>query len=817
MEVAGGAGAERVVPRQGASGGVAAGGLRGAGAAIHDGSDLDLGPVVVVSGGVGGECGKVLGDLAGVVIKGRAGGRAEVIPGALRASLFRLAPGIKGHHLEDMMRSLSSIAGRFYCREQSNEWGRETMRARKGPGDGPSVLVALMRAHSEELRAAGSLAALARSRMAAGAHRRVSVERVLSVTERARAVYAAGEVPGGARALAPISEARFRKDIRLLSDIAEKGVRVIVDPDFVPVRERGAIPQQYREYGDAINAHNCVNGESQFSVILSAAAIEAEEGINLMNLGFAPMFGKVKGRVTANCSGLSGGRARRGGKPGMIPLNTDRVATYGKIVYGAIVHPTIEDVAVMVDKAMKEFGPDEVVLFKEDLRGFFQLVNFDPEGVRLMCFALYSDDPELVGAVMVSLVGNFGWTVMPFVMEVATRILRVVVQDKVSGYSLQYCDDIMAASRRSEWMQDKAIIKEIVEDLFGPGAYAADKSESSEDNRERRTDILGWAFILSTRRVDLAQKNRDKTFYAFISADPTLGLSLRKRQQLCSYAGRYSLVYVELGALNKMLYSMLGGQDEILYPEARYRVTQRKALVALDVWKVYLIMSEHEHRRGAPVGRPLCVFLPGPPGGVVEFDGCLDGVGWRVFDTAGTVVLSGYRLVTEAFFPSGYTRATGSQHQNSMELVGAAIGLLHFATLKMRDCTVVFRGDSTAVLHWLTDWKFRSTRAVFPSLLIIVLCERLNIRFTRGFEFIDSKANVVCDSLSRGRVGLARRSGPCGRAGPEPGVPGGLLERAMGLVSLNAELTESVFFERFALLGRLVHEAVNLPRGGGHV
>lgn len=785
---------------------------------IHEGSNVDLGAAAPVGSSPGGRGlgGRVLSALAGAMVRSVTGGGAVALSGALRASVFRLAPSIKSHHLEDMMASMSSIAQRFYSREQSNEWGRRKMRERNGPGGGTGFPVGLMLANSEELRAAGSLAALARNRMAASAHRRVSRARVLSVTERARAVYEAGGVPGGARALAPITEARFKKDIRLLSEIAEEGVKVMVDPDFVPVRERGTIPQQYRDYGDAINAHHCANVDSEFSVMLSAEAIAAEEGINLMNVGFAPMYGKEKGRVTANCSGLSSGRAQRGNKPGLVPLNTDRVSMYGKIRYGEIHHPTIEDVAIMVDKAVRAYGASEVVLFKEDLRGFFQLVSFDPEGVRLMTFAYYSEDPEMVGAVLVSLAGNFGWAVMPFVMEVATRILRVVVQGEISGYSLQYCDDIMAAACRAVWLQDRELIKKVVEDLFGPGAYAADKSESSEDNPERRLDILGWAFILSTMRVDLAQKNRDKTFYAFITTDATLGLSLRKRQQLCSYAGRYSLVFVELGALNKMLYSMLGGQDEIIYPDARYQVVQRKALVALDIWKVYLIMSEHEHRRGAPVGRPLGVFLPGPPGGMVEFDGCLDGIGWRVYIN-GVVVLSGYRMVTEKFFPDGYTRSKGSQYQNSMELVAAVIGLLHLATLKLRDCTVQFRGDSMAVLHWLTDWKFKSTRAVFPTLLVIVLCERLNIRFVKEFEHIDSKANLVCDSLSRGRVELARRSGPCGRAGPEPGVPGGLLERAMGLISLNAELTERVFFERYALLGRLVDDAVNLPLGGGLV
>ena len=114
------------------------------------------------------------------------------------------------------------------------------------------------------------------------------------------------------------------------------------------------------------------------------------------------MYGKEKGRVTSNCSGLSGGRAQRGDRPDLIPLNTLLVAMKVELLYGAIHPPTIEDVAVMVDRAIREYGADEVGLFKEDLRGFFQLVDFDPEGVRLMAFAYFSGDADTEGAVLVS-------------------------------------------------------------------------------------------------------------------------------------------------------------------------------------------------------------------------------------------------------------------------------------------------------------------------------------------------------------------------------------------------------------------------------
>ena len=193
----------------------------------------------------------------------------------------------------------------------------------------------------------------------------------MSVSEGSRAVYAAGGITGGDQdALAPVSERRFLRDVELLSDVGENGVKVMVDPDFKPVPERGDIPALYRDNMDAVNGHNYSNVMARHSLMISAEAAALEEP-NFMNFGFAPMYGKEKGRVTSNCSGLSGGRAQRGDRPGLIPLNTPLVAMKGELLYGVIHHPSIEDVAVMVDRAIREYGANEVGLFKEDLRGSF--------------------------------------------------------------------------------------------------------------------------------------------------------------------------------------------------------------------------------------------------------------------------------------------------------------------------------------------------------------------------------------------------------------------------------------------------------------
>ena len=60
------------------------------------------------------------------------------------------------------------------------------MEALNGAGGGSGIPASIMNAHSEELRAAGSLAALARARRAARAPSRLSRARVMTVTEYSR-------------------------------------------------------------------------------------------------------------------------------------------------------------------------------------------------------------------------------------------------------------------------------------------------------------------------------------------------------------------------------------------------------------------------------------------------------------------------------------------------------------------------------------------------------------------------------------------------------------------------------------------------------
>ena len=112
---------------------------------------------------------------------------------------------------------------------------------------------------------------------------------------------------------------------------------------------------------------------------------------------------------------------------GLVPLNTEYVKQEAINRYSEIHHPTLVDICWAIVVMQRLYGRENVVVCKEDVRGYFTLCNFPPWAVRLMAFAVHSTNPQVEGSVYFSTHGNFGSTIMPFVYEVFTRILRLTI------------------------------------------------------------------------------------------------------------------------------------------------------------------------------------------------------------------------------------------------------------------------------------------------------------------------------------------------------------------------------------------------------
>ncbi len=74
-------------------------------------------------------------------------------------------------------------------------------------------------------------------------------------------------------------------------------------------------------------------------------------------------------------------------------------------------HPTIVELVRMILALVDQYGWEQVVLFKLDLKAAFSLIKFIPKFVHLLGF------PLICGLTAIFIVGMFGWTGTPYAFQ----------------------------------------------------------------------------------------------------------------------------------------------------------------------------------------------------------------------------------------------------------------------------------------------------------------------------------------------------------------------------------------------------------------
>jgi hypothetical protein len=627
-------------------------------------------------------------------------------------------------------------------------WGEEYWSERGGRGR----LQALAEGDWAGLKAAGSLGAFAK--VVQGRHRgdRLSAERVDRVCLPLLAARA-----GRFQPLDDVDWGRFAQDVDILRRFGEDGVEVLVDDEFVPSATAGRISASYAAAPAAVEAHIHKAHLAGVGILLPDRAVRDVGNLNVMNVGLAPKRGKTSGRLTTDASS----NAARVGPF----LNSEGATARAREAWGAIEHPSLADVIRLVLRAEAQWGRREVVVWKTDLRGAFTLLKFRPSDAALMAARLRE------GLLFIFVSGNFGWGGMPFAFQVVTRAVLVCVRAVIAGWAVMYCDDLVGVGSRDAWRADREAAVGVFCDLLGSESEAKDKRESSEDGPRRVVVVLGWAIDLESWTVDVSGPNRAKALWVFWAFDPDEPLAIHVWEAVCSLASRYAMVYRELGVLVGDLYGALAGWRGNRHYRARLPEAAR---VALSLWRARITAAELATSRGDPSGRPLDSFRLRPPEAVLEFDGCLSGVGLRVFGVrpVGEVVLAAVGV--RATYDLG-ADADGSQFQNAMELAAAACALLVTGALGLRGLTVHFRGDSVSALQWLAcrNSSFKSARARGAAALVVQAASEFGFVFDESGTHLASADNHVCDDLSRGRV--PRADAGLVQWGAVDGVLGGAL------------------------------------------
>jgi hypothetical protein len=457
-------------------------------------------------------------------------------------------------------------------------------------------------------------------------------------------------------------------------------------------------------------------------------------------------------------------------------LNSDDVADQASEKWGKIHHPTLVDICESLERIAALHGRELVVLLKADVRGAFKLLSWQSSDVATLGFPVYPISPEsehLEGAVYFALVGNFGWSGLPMVFEVVTRFMRVVLSFILIGIILMFVDDVIVATTIKDEAHDRAKIKDTMITLLGPNSYADEKDESTSDNPYRKIVLLGWIFDLIYWSVDIAPKNRDRALYYFwyVDEESVDGVTLHDRQQLTSLAQRYSVVHRELRALTPILNGILAGSGRSLPGSRKILSGPQRSIIRL--WRAYLLVASIEYTRKSRIGRCIRSFCSSATSLVIEFDGSLTGLGWKIFDLSSDGHEHLRELGQVVFEDFGIALGSDSSYQNACETCAFTMALCHCSALGYRDIDIRLRGDSTTALAWGSNEMYKSRFALAAVLQLVAVCELREYRISGFTEWIASEVNEDCDALSRGKIPLGFTVGACGSGNVIVIKPGG--------------------------------------------
>jgi len=235
------------------------------------------------------------------------------------------------------------------------------------------------------------------------------------------------------------------------------------------------------------------------------ALFRTDEAQKIVGAHFSPQHqadskGKQEGRVIGDLSGQH--------DPTYTPFNRtadskDTLRAVTATQWGEIRHPTVVQLVLMVLTAADVHGWDQLILWKKDLKGAFNLFNYNPAFCKLFAFPL-SD-----GVTIIHMAGLFGWIGMSHFFLVLTRSLQALCSHIIIGLCYWYVDDLMAVSPISSYLTDYTQVDNSVQHLLGEGEKFADNYIM----REKFAQI-------SSRLVLLRYKQKDIN-----SADPTNNIS----------------------------------------------------------------------------------------------------------------------------------------------------------------------------------------------------------------------------------------------------------------------------------------------------
>jgi hypothetical protein len=508
---------------------------------------------------------------------------------------------------------------------------------------------------------------------------------------------------------------RLRHDnpeIALLSELVE-GMRVHLPEGFAT---NGMMPRTHRRpiYETVATPVNKMLGaviDQRLAFLLPLETAQRHiPNLHLCKAHWTVKKGKPSGRPIGDLSNVDSTK-----------INTDDTAATAEEHYGAIHHPTIDDIAIMVYDfwiEAKRRDPSirwaDMRLWKMDLRGAYTLLSFRPEDVGLFAVLVSND------LVYLQMVGIFGWSGTPAAFQVVTRALVWELRHALRGRTVMYVDDIKGICFAEDLEADLARTKDICTSLLGPGSVADDKTEFGV-----QLDMIGYTISLPDNRVSISRKNFLTALHGFLSTDVTKRITLRGAQRIASHRTRYGKICRVMRPFCGALYLVTWGRVD----EHALFYLSSEAIIAIQCWRAMLCLVRF---RATEFTRTIESFAPATPILVVEFDSSLSGAGliWYV-RTDGAEVARGVSAVSLASLGFGMDSA----NQNLAEYIGAVLAVIGQVMLGFSGSGIALRGDSFTALTWTMTERPRGNRVTNAAMVWTLLCIAADVEVkevTRG-------------------------------------------------------------------------------------
>ena len=528
------------------------------------------------------------------------------------------------------------------------------------------------------------------------------------------------------------------------------GMEIFLPQGFQPngQDEWPKLRSKYLEASSAVNKMILKVQQKKLAFLLWKSTVKKIHESHVSPAHWTEKFEKPEGRTLMDLTDNTKGA-----------LNTEDARARAEEEWEAIDHFTIIMFIIMVldfyDQCVLEDPSttwDDIVIYKMDLKGAFNLLSIRSTSVKHMAVELTDD------IVAVFNCGMFGWCGTPYAFQVCTRALHYQMIHKLFGPSLMFVDDHCAVTKMQRLVDDKTIARAEFVSLLGEEAPEDTKTIASCDHAGQ-ADIIGYLVDLKRRVVSITKKNLYKTLHGFFVVDLEEKVPVRTLERLASWASRYVIICKWLSPFTRPLYAAYAGLRR------NVSVTlSDEAKLSIRLWRAALCALVLEPAKFA---RPMHTFRSTPYKVALEFDSSLKGVGVLVYvKPANDEMISGGCCVS-----LDRLELTKSDFQNMCEFIGIVVGLATLRRLGLL-CTmdgwresVHLRGDSVSALTWAEKERYTGSNVSNASIVytLMVLTWSVNVSST---QHIDGEvSNKRCDYLSRNSH-TARLSDP------EVGYPG---------------------------------------------